>query len=69
MAKKDDKKKSGEKKKKVIKQAYTRYEISGDTLKRKNKNCPKCGKGFLLAAHKDRLTCGKCSYMEKVASN
>ncbi|MFH1056638.1 MAG: 30S ribosomal protein S27ae [Candidatus Micrarchaeota archaeon] len=27
--------------------------------------CPKCGPGTKLAGHKDRLTCGKCGYMEK----
>jgi len=32
---------------------------------KKNKTCPKCGPGFFLANHKDRLTCGKCGYMEK----
>lgn len=43
------------------------YEISGDSIKRKNKFCPKCGKGIFLANHKDRLVCGKCGYMEKVS--
>lgn len=33
--------------------------------KAKNKTCPKCGKGMFLADHKDRLSCGKCGYMEK----
>jgi len=37
-----------------------------DGDKRKNKTCPKCGAGVFLAAHKDRMTCGKCHYMEKV---
>ncbi|MFH0978004.1 MAG: 30S ribosomal protein S27ae [Candidatus Woesearchaeota archaeon] len=32
--------------------------------KSKNKFCPKCGKGYFLAAHKDRSTCGKCGYTE-----
>ena len=41
------------------------YEKSGDGVKRKNKYCPKCGKGVFLAEHKNRLTCGKCNYMEK----
>lgn len=41
------------------------YEINGDSLKRKNKNCPKCGPGIFLAAHKNRVQCGKCGYMEK----
>ncbi len=36
-----------------------------DKLERKNKSCPKCGPGVLMANHKDRKTCGKCNYMEK----
>lgn len=40
---------------------HTTYENG----KLKNKNCPKCGKGFRLAEHKDRRSCGKCGYMEK----
>lgn len=47
---------------------YKNYEVSGDTLKRKNKNCPKCGVGTFLAHHKDRLTCGTCQYMEKTST-
>ena len=41
------------------------YEISGNSLKRKNKTCPKCGSGIFMANHKDRWTCGKCRYVEK----
>lgn len=44
------------------------YEVSGSTLKRKNKFCPKCGPGIFMAAHKDRFQCGKCGYMEKRVS-
>ena len=40
------------------------YEISGEKATPKNKSCPKCGQGFYLAAHKNRLTCGKCKYVE-----
>ena len=40
------------------------YDISGDKLERKNKNCPKCGKGVFMGKHKDRLVCGKCKYVE-----
>ncbi len=36
-----------------------------DGAKAKNKSCPKCGAGTLMAEHKDRRTCGKCNYMEK----
>lgn len=42
-------------------QSYKKYE--GGKLK--NRSCPKCGAGTLLAEHKDRRTCGKCNYMEK----
>ena len=47
--------------------SHKRYEIKGETLERKNKSCPKCGEGFLLAAHKNRLTCGKCGYAEFIS--
>lgn len=40
------------------------YEISGETIKRKNKTCPKCGPGMFMGKHKDRVVCGKCSYVE-----
>ncbi len=36
-----------------------------DNGKPKNKFCPKCGPGIMLAEHSDRLYCGKCHYMEK----
>jgi len=29
------------------------------------KFCPKCGAGVKLAAHKDRMSCGKCGYFER----
>ena len=50
-----------EKKKKTAIQIWKLY----DGNKRKNKTCPKCGPGVFLAEHKDRLSCGKCGYMEK----
>jgi len=55
-----------QKKPKKTSKVSNNYEISGDTLNRKNKFCPKCGVGVFLAQHKDRLTCGKCNYMEKI---
>jgi ubiquitin-small subunit ribosomal protein S27Ae len=48
-----------------VKSIHTKYEISGESVKPKNKTCPKCGPGVFLAKHKDRETCGKCGYMEK----
>ena len=39
------------------------YEVKGDKVVRKKESCPKCGEGIFLAEHKDRKTCGKCSYM------
>jgi small subunit ribosomal protein S27Ae len=40
------------------------YYDSSNGLKRKRKTCPKCGPGFFLADHSNRVTCGKCSYAE-----
>jgi len=54
---------------KVIKKSksnkrWKMYKVSGDTLERLNKYCPKCGVASFLAKHKDRLSCGKCGYTE-----
>ena len=46
-----------------------KYEVSGGILKRKQSFCPKCGHGIFLAVHKDRKTCGKCGYMEKISAH
>jgi small subunit ribosomal protein S27Ae len=43
---------------------WEKYEAQGDKISRKNKFCPKCGPGYFLANHKNRLTCGKCGYVE-----
>lgn len=51
-------------KKKPAKRLGNLYVIAGDKASRKNKFCPKCGPGMFLAAHKDRLVCGKCFYVE-----
>lgn len=40
------------------------YEVSGDSVNRKRKNCPRCGPGTWLGDHKGRLYCGKCGYTE-----
>lgn len=48
-------------KNKVPSKRYEKYKIEGKTIKRAL-SCPKCGPGIFLAEHKDRQTCGKCSY-------
>jgi len=45
-------------------QVWKLYEVSKDKLTRKNTSCPKCGPGYNLAKHKDRISCGKCGYSE-----
>ncbi|MBI4139534.1 30S ribosomal protein S27ae [Candidatus Woesearchaeota archaeon] len=40
------------------------YEIQGNRAVPKNQNCPKCGPGYILANHTDRVNCGKCGYTE-----
>ena len=62
MADKKDKKTEG---------AAVKYHITSkrqnnyDGAKSKNRFCPKCGPGVMMANHKDRVYCGKCQYMEK----
>ncbi|MBI3334294.1 30S ribosomal protein S27ae [Candidatus Pacearchaeota archaeon] len=50
-------------KNKPTSQKYKKYTIQNDTAKR-GKQCLKCGFGIFMAEHKDRFTCGKCSYTE-----
>lgn len=52
-----------EKKPKKTSAKYKMYKVEGDSVKRE-KTCPKCGVAVFLAKHKDRLTCGKCHYVE-----
>lgn len=53
-----------EKKPKKASQKWKLYEKDGEGLKKKNKECPKCGAGIFMAKHKNRETCGKCGYTE-----
>lgn len=55
-----------EKKNKKSKGRWELYDSVGG-LKRKNKSCPKCGSSVFMAKHKDRHTCGKCSYSEIIS--
>jgi small subunit ribosomal protein S27Ae len=45
-------------------QAYKFFKIQNDSVERIKKDCPRCGKGTFMAAHKDRHTCGKCGFTE-----
>jgi len=54
---------------KPVKKSYSvhgMYKVSGDALTRNNKSCPKCGPGFYMAKHKNRVSCGKCNYSENL---
>jgi small subunit ribosomal protein S27Ae len=43
-------------------QAYKLYKVEGETLTRLRKECPRCGRGYFMAEHEGRLTCGNCGY-------
>tara|TARA_Y100000310_G_C19991394_1_gene494281 strand:- start:143 stop:343 length:201 start_codon:yes stop_codon:yes gene_type:complete len=63
MAKKDTKERKP-KEKKPGKKMHELYDASGSAIERKNKHCPKCGRGTFMGQHKDRHVCGKCKYVE-----
>ncbi|HLD72297.1 MAG TPA: 30S ribosomal protein S27ae [Candidatus Nanoarchaeia archaeon] len=63
-AKKIEKGKVTQKAKKAGKKLGALYELAGESFKRKNRFCPKCGPGMYLGKHKDRDVCGKCGYVE-----
>ncbi len=43
-------------------QAGKLYKVDGGSLSRLRKECPRCGRGYFMANHKNRLTCGHCGY-------
>ncbi len=47
---------------KVNVQVWKLYKINENSLDRLRKECPRCGKGFFMAEHKDRQSCGHCGY-------
>lgn len=42
-------------------EVWKKYKVEGDKLIR-SKTCIKCGAGYFLSEHKDRLYCGRCHY-------
>jgi ubiquitin-small subunit ribosomal protein S27Ae len=43
-------------------QVWKLYKVSGESVERLKKECPRCGKGYFMAEHKNRLSCGNCGY-------
>jgi len=43
-------------------QAHKLYRVDGNSLSRLRKECPRCGRGYFMAQHGNRLTCGHCGY-------
>lgn len=43
-------------------QVWKLYKVSGEAVERLKKECQRCGKGYFMAEHKDRLSCGNCGY-------
>jgi small subunit ribosomal protein S27Ae len=38
------------------------YKTDSGHIERLRKECPKCGPGFFMADHADRVACGNCGY-------
>jgi small subunit ribosomal protein S27Ae len=51
-----------EKKPKANVQVWKLYKVEETTLTRLKKECPRCGRGYFMAEHKDRMSCGNCGY-------
>jgi small subunit ribosomal protein S27Ae len=43
-------------------QVHKLYKLEGEQLTKLKKECPRCGKGYFMAEHANRLTCGNCGY-------
>jgi len=50
-------------------QVYKLYKVDGDRLSRLRKECPRCGRGYFMAQHSNRLTCGHCGYTTYAAKS
>jgi len=43
-------------------QVHKLYKVEEGILARLRKECPRCGKGYFMAQHNGRLTCGNCGF-------
>ena len=43
-------------------QVWKLYKLEGGNATRLKRDCPRCGRGYFMAEHKNRLTCGNCGY-------
>ena len=50
-------------------QVWKLYKVSGDSVERQKKECQRCGKGYFMAEHRDRLSCGNCGYTTFTSKN
>ncbi|MHB8361703.1 MAG: 30S ribosomal protein S27ae [Thermoplasmataceae archaeon] len=40
------------------------YKLENNRIVRQRRSCPRCGPAVYLAEHENRVTCGRCGYME-----
>jgi len=43
-------------------QVHKLYKLEKESLTRLRKECPRCGRGYFMAQHGNRLTCGHCGF-------
>lgn len=41
---------------------WKKYVLKDGKLEARASFCPVCGRGYVLAEHAERYTCGKCGY-------
>jgi small subunit ribosomal protein S27Ae len=54
--------KGQEKSKKKSYSIYKKYEIKDGKIERKRPFCNRCGRGYFMADHGNRYTCGNCGF-------
>ena len=46
----------------TVKKTHEHYEIKDGKLVRNRPFCSRCGRGYFMADHGDRYTCGHCGF-------